>query len=95
MIGDIVLLVDRQQLLTLQILPWNAIDKKCVLTVFQVVKNGIRRDDAVLTLEVFCYRRRGECRSGILEDVGDNAFQQINIPDLVPLHDIFQYDRVV
>ena len=94
MIGNIVLLIGGKDLFALQVLPLHLIEKVRLAAVFDIVQNCFRGNGALLVFQELRKRGRREGRSHIGDHIGNDSFQQINIPDLIPLHDVFELDRI-
>ena len=94
MIGNIILLVGGKYLFALQVLPLHLIEKVRLAAVFDIVQDRFRGNGALLVFQELRKRGRRESRSHIGDHIGNDPFQQINIPDFIPLHDVLELDRV-
>ena len=94
MIGNIILLVGRKDLFALQVLPFHLIEQVRLTAVSDIVQNRFRGNGALLVFQKLCKRGRREGRSHIGDHIGNDPFQQIYIPDFIPLHDVLELDRV-
>ena len=93
-IGNIVLLIGGKDLFALQIFPLHLIEQVRLAAVFDIVQNRFWGDGALLVFQELCKRGRREGRSHIGDHIGNDPFQQIYIPDFIPLHDVLELDRV-
>ena len=87
-------LIGRKYLFALQIFPLHLIEQVCFAAVFDIVQNRFRGNGALFVFQELCKRGRRESRSHIGDHIGNDPFQQIYIPDFIPLHDVLELDRV-
>ena len=90
MIRHIVFFVDSQDFLSLDVLSPHLIEQKRVRAGPDIVEHRFRGHRTALTFQIL---RDGRGRKGIADvgsDIGNNPLQHIHIPDVVPLHDIFE-----
>ena len=94
MIGNIILLVGGKDLFALQIFPLHLIEQIRLAAVFDIVQDCFRGNGALLIFQELRKRGRREGRSHIGNHIGNDSFQQVNIPDFIPLHDVLELNRV-
>ena len=93
-VGDVVFLVGGEDLLALEILPLDLEQQECIGTEPQVVENRFCRHGALFVAEEFDQRTGGEGGAHIGHHIGDDPLQQIHIPHIAPLDNVFALDGV-
>ena len=93
-VGNVILLIGGKDLLSLQVLTLDLIEQICVAAVSDVVQDGLRCNGSLLVFEELRQRSCGEGRAHIRNHISDDAFQQVHVTDLVPLHNVLELDRV-
>ena len=57
-------------------------------------QDGLQCNSSLLVFEELRQKSCGEGRAHIRNHISDDAFQQVHVTDLVPLHNVFELDRV-
>ena len=94
-VGNIILLIGGKNLFTLQILPLHLIEQVCFAAVFDIIQDRLRGNGTLLVFQKLRKRGRRKGRTHIGDHIGNDPFQQVNIPDFIPLHDALELDRVL
>ena len=83
-----------KDLLALQVFPPYPVKKEGITAVFDIIQDCFRSHGSLLVFQEPC--KRG-CRKGgahVGNHIGDDALQQVYIPDFVPLHNILELNGV-
>ena len=62
--------------------------------VVDVFQDGLQCNSSLLVFEELRQKSCGEGRAHIRNHLSDDSFQQVHVTDLVPLHNVFELDRV-
>ena len=94
MVCDIILFLTGQNLLALHILALYLVKQIGVGAGSQIVQHRLRGDRSVFVFEKLRDGCGGEGGAHVGHDIGDDALQQVHVPNLIAFDDVFELHGV-
>lgn len=89
MIGNVIFLIGRENLLSCEVMSLGLIEKAGVHAVTEIVQNGFWRDIPPFTFQKFGDGTCGKCSTDVSDDISENPLEKIRIADFISFDNIF------